>query len=67
MQETQFQSLGQEDPLEKEMITHLQYSCLGIPKDREAWEATVHGVARRVRHDSATKQQQSLPEVLIML
>ena len=24
----------------------LQYSCLGNPMDREAWEATVHGVAR---------------------
>ena len=24
----------------------LQYSCLGIPMDREAWQATVHGVAK---------------------
>ena len=31
-----------------------QYSCLGNPMDREAWWATVHGVAR-VRHDLATK------------
>ena len=23
----------------------LQYSCLGIPMDRGAWQATVHGVA----------------------
>ena len=37
-------SLGQEDPLEKEMATQLQYSCLGNPMDREAWWATVHGV-----------------------
>ena len=22
----------------------LQYSCLGNPMDREAWQATVHGV-----------------------
>ena len=28
MQETQVQSLGQEDPLEKGMTTHSQYSCL---------------------------------------
>ena len=28
----------------------LRYSCLGNPKDRGAWWATVHGVAR-VRHD----------------
>ena len=33
-----------------------QYSCLGNHMDREAWWATVHGVAR-VRHDSATEQQ----------
>ena len=25
----------------------LQYSCLGNPMDREAWRATVHGVAKR--------------------
>ena len=30
----------------------LQYSCLGNPIDRGAWQATVHGVAR---HDLATK------------
>ena len=36
----------------------LQYSCLGNPMDRGAWQATVHGVAKRVRHDLATKQQQ---------
>ena len=23
----------------------LQYSCLGNPRDRGAWQATVHGVA----------------------
>ena len=28
MHETQVQSLSQEDPLEKGMATHLQYSCL---------------------------------------
>ena len=28
MQETQVQSLGQEDQLEKGMATHFQYSCL---------------------------------------
>ena len=26
--------------------TLLQYSCLGNPKDRGAWRATVHGVAK---------------------
>ena len=24
----------------------LQYSCLGIPRDRGAWQATVNGVAK---------------------
>ena len=28
----------------------LQYSCLGKPRDRGAWQATVHGIARD-RHD----------------
>ena len=32
----------------------LQYSCLGNLMDREAWQATGHGVAR-VRHNFATK------------
>ena len=36
-----------------------QYSCLGNPKDREAWWATVHGAAS-VRYDLATKQQKIL-------
>ena len=32
----------------------LQYSCLENPMDREAWQATAHGVAR-VGHDLETK------------
>ena len=40
------QCLGQEDPLQKEMATHFQYSCLGNPMDRGAWWVTVHGVAK---------------------
>ena len=34
----------------------LQYSCLGSPMDRGAWQATVYGVAKRVDHDLAAKQ-----------
>ena len=45
-QETQVQSLAQEEPLEKEMTTHASNSCLGSPMDREAWWATVHGVTK---------------------
>ena len=33
----------------------LQYSCLGSPMDRGAWQATVHGVAKEL--DPMTKQQ----------
>ena len=33
-------------PLEKEMTTLRQYSCLGNPMDRGAWWVTVHGVAK---------------------
>ena len=43
MQETPVQSLDQENPLEKEMATHSQCSCLGNPVDREALRAPVHG------------------------
>ena len=38
----------------------LQYSCLENPTDRGAWQATVHGVTERVRHDLLTKQQQKM-------
>ena len=54
MQGTQVQFLGQEDPLEKGNGSPLQYSCLQNPRDRGAWPATVHGVAR-VRHNLMTK------------
>ena len=50
MQETWDRSLGQEDPLEKEMAIHLSILAWKNPMDREAWQATVHGVTR-VRHD----------------
>ena len=43
VQVMQVQSLGWEDPLEKEMATH---SCLEHPMDRGAWQAIVHEVAK---------------------
>ena len=46
MQETQVQSLGQEDPLEYRIAIQLQYSCLENPMDRGASWATVHGVPK---------------------
>ena len=39
-------SLGQEDPLEKAMETHSSFLAWRIPKDRGAWQATVHGVTK---------------------
>ena len=41
MQETQVQSLGWEDPLEKEMATHPTILAWKNPMDRGAWWATV--------------------------
>ena len=46
MQETWVTSLGWEEPPEKEMATHSSILCLGIPMDRGAWRAAVHGVAK---------------------
>ena len=45
MQETWVQSLGWEDPLEKEMATHASILAWRIPW-RGAWWATVHGVRK---------------------
>ena len=52
MQETQVRSLGQEDPLKKEMATHSSILAWRIPRTEGAWQATVHGVTK---HDSAAK------------
>jgi len=52
MQETRemwVQSLGREDPLEKGMAAHSQYTCLENPMDREAWQASPQG--SRVRNN----------------
>ena len=42
----QVQSLGWEYPLEEGMATHSSI-CLENPRDREAWRAVVHCVAKR--------------------
>ena len=44
MWETWIRSLGWEDPLEEDMATHSSILAWGIPMDRGAWRATVHGV-----------------------
>ena len=52
VRETQALSLGQEDPLEKGMVT--QYSCLeNSCLDRRTWQVTDHGL-QRVGHDWAS-------------
>ena len=55
-EEMRIQSLGQEDPLQKEMATHSSILAWKIPWAQEPGRPTVHGVAG-VRHDLATKQQ----------
>ena len=46
MEETWVHSLGWDDPLEEEMVTHSSIFAWRIPMDRGAWQATVHGVAK---------------------
>ena len=40
----QVQSLGQKDPLEKEMATHSSILAWENPTDRRAWWSAVHRV-----------------------
>ena len=46
VQETWVLSLGWEDPLQEGMATHSSILAWRIPKDRGAWWATVHEVAK---------------------
>ena len=46
MQETQVQSLGQEDTLEEGMATHSSVLAWRIPMDRGTWRVIVHGVTK---------------------
>ena len=46
MQKTLVRSLGWEDPLEEGMASHSSILAWRIPMDREAWQATVDGVAK---------------------
>ena len=50
MQETLVQSLGQEDPLEKEMATHSSILAWRIPWREEAGRLQCMGL-QRVRHN----------------
>ena len=44
MRETWVPSLDWEDPLEEDMAAHSSILAWGIPIDRGAWQAAVHGV-----------------------
>ena len=46
MWETWVQSLGWEDPLEKNMANHSSILAWRIPIERGAWQATVHGITK---------------------
>ena len=46
IRETWVQSLDWEDPLEEDMATRSSILAWRIPVDREAWQATVSGVAK---------------------
>ena len=46
MWETWVRSLGGEDLLEEGLATHSSILAWGIPMDRGAWQAIVHGVAK---------------------
>ena len=49
MKEIRVRSLGQEDPLEKGTEIHSSILAWRIPRDREAWWATVHGVSKSIK------------------
>ena len=57
MQEMWVQSLGWEDPLEKEMATHSSILAWEIPWPEEPGGLYSPWGRKRVRHDLVTKQQ----------
>ena len=58
-QEMQLQSLGWEDPLEKEMATHYSILAWEIPRIEELGGLQSMG-SQRVRHNLVTKQRLQL-------
>ena len=56
MQETQVQSLGQEEPLEKETATHSSVLAWEIPWTKEPCGLQSAG-SQRIGHDLDTKQK----------
>ena len=62
MQENQIQSLGQKDPLEKEMVTNSSILVWEIPWTEEPSGVQSPWGRKRVRHNLATKQQLIIKE-----
>ena len=60
VQETWVQSLGREDPVEKEMATHSSILAWRIPWTEEPGGLQSMG-SQRVRHDGATDTFLSVP------
>ena len=57
MQETRVQSLGQEDPLEKETATHCSIFAWGIPQTEDPDGLQSLG-SKKIEQDLVTKQEQ---------
>ena len=67
VQAAQVRSLGWEDSLKEGMATHSSILAWENPMDRGAWQATVHGVEKKVRHNLETEQQRDFlinPQIL---
>ena len=62
MRETQVRSLGQEDPLEKEMATHSNFLAWEIP-----WTEDPSGVQSKRSQKSDTTEQLTLSLIYIHL
>ena len=65
MQETQVQSLGGEDPLEKQAATHSSVLAWKSPWTEEPGRLQSMG-SQRVRHDLATKPPPNSPAEVLM-
>ena len=62
MQETWVQSLGREDPLEKEMATHSSTLAWKIPRTEECGRLQSMGL-QRIRHDWVTSLHQEVQQI----
>ena len=65
MQETQVPSLGEEDPLEKEMATYSSILAWEIPGTKVPGRLQSMGL-QRVRHNLATEQQQAMSKTMCL-